>query len=56
MENVKLSIIIPCYNERENIIKILDKVDESPILNKEIIVVDDMSTDCLLYTSPSPRD
>lgn len=45
MEKVMLSIIIPCYNERENIIKILDKVDESPIPNKEIIVVDDMSTD-----------
>lgn len=45
MENVVLSIVIPCYNERENIIKILDKVDQSPIPNKEIIVVDDMSTD-----------
>lgn len=45
LENIKLSIVIPCYNERENILKILDKVDQSPIPNKEIIVVDDMSTD-----------
>lgn len=44
-ENVTLSIIIPCYNERENIIKILDKVDQAKVPNKEIIVVDDMSTD-----------
>lgn len=42
---VKLSIIIPCYNERENIIKILDKVDQAEVPHKEIIVVDDMSTD-----------
>ncbi|MCH5279942.1 MAG: glycosyltransferase family 2 protein [Lachnospiraceae bacterium] len=43
--NVTLSIIIPCYNERENIIKILDKVDQAKVPNKEIIIVDDMSTD-----------
>ena len=45
MDNVVLSIVIPCYNERENIIKILDKIVQSPVPNKEIIVVDDMSTD-----------
>lgn len=45
MENVTLSIVIPCFNERENIIQILDKVDRAEIPNKEIIVVDDMSTD-----------
>lgn len=43
--NFVLSIIIPCYNERENIIKILDKVDQAKVPVKEIIVVDDMSTD-----------
>ena len=42
---VKLSIIIPCFNEKENIIKILDKVDQAKVSHKEIIVVDDMSTD-----------
>ena len=40
-----LTIVIPCFNERENIIKILDKVDQAEVANKEIIVVDDMSTD-----------
>lgn len=44
-ENVTLTIVIPCYNERENIINILDKVDKADIPNKEIIVVDDKSTD-----------
>ena len=44
-ENVTLTIVIPCFNERENIIKILDKVDRAEVANKEIIVVDDMSTD-----------
>jgi glycosyltransferase involved in cell wall biosynthesis len=41
----KLSIVIPCYNERESILEILEKVKAAPIENKEIIVVDDMSTD-----------
>lgn len=41
----KLSIVIPCYNERENIEEIISKVKESPIVRKEIIVVDDYSTD-----------
>ena len=40
-----LSIIIPCYNERECLMDILKLVKEAPIENKEIIVVDDMSTD-----------
>lgn len=41
----KLSIIIPCYNEEQNIVNIINKVVQSPIQNKEIIVVDDRSTD-----------
>lgn len=45
LENYTLTIIIPCYNERENIITIVEKILETPILKKEIIVVDDMSTD-----------
>lgn len=44
-ENVTLTIVIPCFNERENILNILDKVDQAEVANKEIIVVDDMSTD-----------
>ena len=40
-----LSIIIPCYNEEKTIVDIVRKVLESPIKNKEIIVVEDCSTD-----------
>ena len=40
-----LSVIIPCYNEKNSIRTIVDKVLAAPVKNKEIIVVDDMSTD-----------
>ena len=40
-----LSIVIPCYNEENNIVALINRVLESPIKNKEIIVVDDCSTD-----------
>ena len=42
---MKLSIVIPCYNEARTIEKILAEVQASPIADKEIIVVDDYSTD-----------
>lgn len=45
MSDKKLSIIIPCYNEKDSIMDILEKVKAAPIENKEIIVVDDMSKD-----------
>ena len=41
----KLSIVIPCYNEKDNIIGIVKKVNEIPGFEKEIIIVDDFSTD-----------
>ncbi len=41
----KLSIVIPCYNESRTIEQIVKAVRESPIKDKEIIVVDDCSTD-----------
>lgn len=41
----KLSIIIPCFNEKETIEKLIDAVIKSPVSSKEIIVVDDCSTD-----------
>jgi len=37
--------VIPCYNEENNILPLVKKVLESPIENKEIIVVDDCSKD-----------
>jgi len=41
----KLSIIIPCYNEKEHILVLVKKVLAAPVDNKEIIIVDDCSTD-----------
>jgi glycosyltransferase involved in cell wall biosynthesis len=40
-----LSIVIPCYNELATIEKAIDAVLKSPVDSKEIIVVDDGSTD-----------
>jgi len=45
MQDKVLSIVIPCYNEENNIEAIVDKVLRSPVKNKEIIVVDDCSKD-----------
>ena len=42
---MKLSIIIPCYNELDTIKEALDAVLNSSYDSKEIIVVDDYSTD-----------
>jgi glycosyltransferase involved in cell wall biosynthesis len=42
---MKLSIIIPCYNEIATIDKIIDAVHASPYPDKEIIIIDDFSTD-----------
>lgn len=41
----KLSVIIPCYNELASIETILSAVHNAPGPKKEIIVVDDCSTD-----------
>ncbi len=42
---MKLSIVIPCYNERKTIRAIVDAVRAAPVADKEIIVVDDCSAD-----------
>jgi glycosyltransferase involved in cell wall biosynthesis len=39
-----LSVIVPCYNERSTVAELLRHVRDVPI-DKEIIVVDDKSTD-----------
>ena len=41
----KLSIIIPCYNEQDTILNILEEVRKFNDFEKEIIIVDDGSTD-----------
>ena len=42
---MKLSIIIPCYNESSTIISLINAVKQSPVTDKEIIIVDDGSKD-----------
>lgn len=42
---MKLSVIIPCYNEAATIEKLVDAVLHAPYPDKEIIIVDDFSTD-----------
>ena len=42
---MKLSVVIPCYNERETLQTIIDAVKAAPVADKEIIIVDDCSTD-----------
>ena len=42
---MKISIIIPCYNEESTIKEILRKVHAQSKFNKEIIVIDDFSSD-----------
>ena len=40
-----LSIIIPCYNESKTILSLITAVKNSPVTNREIIIVDDGSKD-----------
>jgi glycosyltransferase involved in cell wall biosynthesis len=42
---LKLSIIVPCYNEKSTIREVIDAVLAAPYDDKEIIIVDDCSKD-----------
>jgi glycosyltransferase involved in cell wall biosynthesis len=42
---MKVSIVIPCYNEKDTIEKIVEAVRNAPLESREIIVVDDCSQD-----------
>jgi len=42
---MKLSVVMACYNEVDTIAEIIDAVRRCPYQNREIIVVDDCSTD-----------
>jgi len=45
VENVKLSVVIPCYNELATLEELIQRVKASAYTNIEIILVDDNSTD-----------
>jgi glycosyltransferase involved in cell wall biosynthesis len=44
-KNLKLSVVVPCYNERNTIAQLIRAVRKSSDLNLEIIVVNDASVD-----------
>jgi glycosyltransferase involved in cell wall biosynthesis len=55
---MKLTIVIPCFNELGTITTVVEAVKKSPVKDKEIIVVDDCSTDGtrdLLQTLVEPQ-
>jgi len=44
-ERPLLSVVIPCFNEAATILDLLERVRSAPVASKEIIVVDDGSSD-----------
>ena len=42
---MKLSIVIPCYNEEKTLKKLIEKVLQFKLNEKEILIIDDCSTD-----------
>jgi glycosyltransferase involved in cell wall biosynthesis len=42
---MKVSIIIPCYNEKNTIERAIEALRSAPVKDKELIVVDDGSED-----------
>ena len=42
---MKISIIIPCFNEEKTISKVIDKILNLSEIDKEIIIINDGSTD-----------
>jgi glycosyltransferase involved in cell wall biosynthesis len=42
---MKFSVIIPCFNEKSTIRDLVEAVQRSPLAQKEIIIIDDCSTD-----------
>lgn len=57
MMPMKLSVVIPCYNEERTIRALVDAVRLSPYAPKEIIIVDDCSRDgtrAILQTQIAP--
>lgn len=40
-----ISVLIPCYNEKKTIAKVVDKINHLKDLNLEVIIIDDYSND-----------
>ena len=53
---MKLSIIIPCYNEAGTILSLIEAVKSAPIKDREIIIVDDGSQDGTLKILKNLKD
>ena len=45
INDLLLSVVIPCFNEKDYIRELVAKVRNAPVTNKEIIIIDDCSTD-----------
>ena len=44
-EQILLSVIVPCFNEIKTLDKVINDIQSSPVESKEIIIVDDFSSD-----------
>ena len=44
-KNILLSVVVPCFNEIDTIEKVIKKIKNSSVRDKEIIIVDDYSND-----------
>lgn len=44
-EGPLLSVVIPCFNESATILDLIERVRQAPVVSKQIIVVDDGSSD-----------
>ena len=44
-EQILLSVIVPCFNEIKTLDKVINNIQSSPVESKEIIIVDDFSSD-----------
>ncbi len=42
---MKLSVLVPCYNEKETIIKVINNIYTNYADDKEVIIIDDFSND-----------
>ena len=53
-----VSVVVAARNEEDHIQHLINDLisQEYPLDKLEVVIVNDRSSDCLLYTSPSPRD